>query len=1405
MALMDNPNNTNINMLNLPKSMLNVFQHYLDSHPDAAPSETNSGLRNALNFEFDSGKRMWYPKKSQGTNYDIEIGNMVNVFALEYLKKKYPSMFHDSDGQPLYSVIRNEPQVPPIFSKVVGNTAVTTTGRADLLLGHYERGGKVKVDKMFDFKSTVYTGADYKGIIPFVNKKIEHYRQNDWSKLYKGAAQGHGATDIGLFVWKKFNGKTEEENKRFIRDRLAGIIARGAASGAVGSDVLYNLGYSTESIQNRDTGMGLDLSSIDPTNFTLSDNDFKEIETLLAHPVELFETEAFDMNKYNEFVEKIVPFIEKDKFVSGYLQDKSTRGVVSGYDTLRENEFIKDMDGLGTHLDNSIPLKMLDTNAKYDWERIYAPGLGTDVFGAYSDLVKESDIRREYKHGTIEADYAYKYAKALELANKTTYSDGTKRPAGGGGGVSTKKPSSIAKTPRGGLDITNPFQDANDGFNSLTVRNIEQALLASTYTDMVKSGLGDLDEAQAIYNALQYHRGSEKGFLGSNSALAKVFGRSDGSDLQIGRDVITPLQELYGIGVQKGGVGAFGGGALGKLLEGVTDVKDKKDLVSQYYNSQQATHELKNIGDKELVEAKEHLDLLRTKNKNEAETLKHDHIMEALDKRKENLTLEHLQMMERAQFRWEYSDHIRETENAEWDRRHTIKQADRFYQQNSQFYDWTRWNSARQQGLGEIQAAANWVPGSNIFNRFSTAVYQMADASTSKKKGIWDAVGAAAGAAGMFGLFSGNPFLAIGGGLVNAASNIIGSLGEGDIKSKYTTIASKFNMWGTLFEAVKGIGGLVTKAIQVPLKLLEAALKAGAVAIGAVLGTLVSGFNQMNKLGNPLSTLTGGSSYYQYQKSLSADRLSGMQQGSYSGLAQSMSMASHNLMLGQYDEQQLIAAVQAGGLDYMYFNRGQNTYETTGAFIEKQASEILGMDTASAGARMNQLYTMSPALAQNVQTYMNYLKNPNAAARAGVKTGMGFNEFSDMNSWFKSDKWKISDEDREVYRYQSARVGHMGDRFDIVKMRVASALFDKFGDKVLAWAEKLAVAIESFSTGDMDFSGIWNTLREGLSKVAGFIKEVFGPPIRNAFIDMSVGVLEGIKNMIPHLYTLTSTLLSEGIGLIVQLGKALNETIGNVVMNLMDTEIDFKKMFAAFATGDWDGVFTSRSDKYIKTLDKHGGLAENANSRGSDLVNLYRSGYDKISIMHNAQYAAELLHKMTGDEFALYDITKKIGDGTAKRSDYDMFQLATEFEYLAGLSNDGGTFATTINMLSKLKGYDYSNQVYKLYAGSNVNDALDFIATTLQNAVTSEEAQILGVEIPQRAITGLQNKLIEFKITVDSNGNEILSTVKQAGTSLVDVVLDTTRHIGTLSAEFINVLGEGIKRSTEINASAAIH
>lgn len=742
---------------------------------------------------------------------------------------------------------------------------------------------------------------------------------------------------------------------------------------------------------------------------------------------------------------------------------------------------------------------------------------------------------------------------------------------------------------------------------------------------------------------------------------------------------------------------------------------------------------------------------------------------------------------------------------------------------SAQPYDWTRWYKARGEAWGNIQQGASWLPGfiTGPGSRFGTAMMQAYGARVSSMKGPYDAfmngampIGAALGSLIPGGTLIGG---AMGGG-VSAISQIIGNIGEGRIRAQGLGISSQLNMWGGVADIASSVVGTSLKALLLPLDLFGKALK---IAVPSLLGfgaalasTMASGFSKMNALGNPLTSLTGGSTYADFQRSQFADIMSGMGSGSTSSAVQKMASMRQGMMLGRLDTNQMVSAAMLGEFGTFYNMNAGEGYADYNGMITRFARKMHGQTGSEQARNMFYLQDIDPTMASHVQTLLQKYA-------VSKDTSMTWEQYTTPRVFRDISKERVKFRE-ENFDYQGMKAA-----FDIDKIRIASRLWNAFGENVLAWTEELYNMIGSGAS----FKDIAQYIGSGFRSIWD---ATVGPMLKDGFKDFVQFLRTGLSSLVKALPDLAAAIkpafmhiADTGFDVIWSLGETIWNTIRGVIVDLGSIRIDPKNI-GKFLSGEGTlaDVFkltsapaaeTQASQQYVKNATgamrgsfyddrdkKRTFYSMNANKPGyyGWFVNTNEAGGAYLESLKGL-YDWENQTSFKGLNPRQMDRVQEILEINRRSAIANKFSPAQAFRSLEqGLSEAGfSKLAGSIGAFVDSKGYDPLRKTWDAVVGSreetraNMHKGID--------ALFSDRA----VAAAGAGLSTIGNAALNLTVTLVDDSGHVLATIIDKVDQGTSKAIDATANLLNRARDNLNNLeiDRAQARLLRIRAAGAVH
>jgi hypothetical protein len=434
----------------------------------------------------------------------------------------------------------------------------------------------------------------------------------------------------------------------------------------------------------------------------------------------------------------------------------------------------------------------------------------------------------------------------------------------------------------------------------------------------------------------------------------------------------------------------------------------------------------------------------------------------------------------------------------------------------------------------------------------------------------WGCIGAGTG--GLVGGVPGAAFLGglgalVGGGVtggIAAFTQYKGNRLEGAMKAVGGDFASRMNMLGGVASPLISVGlmgfNLSLKIVGLSLQVLGGIVKtlAGVFTsvIAGMVGLVRGGWDKMNSLGTPLSTLTrtyGKEAYSYYQQSIMADAYIGAARGTVnSGIENFASITQGFYGMGRFNKDQLINSVMVGQFGNMYGTSEDDAYTRYDTMIE---SLVERMRNASPSQRQRDMYYVTGldsdgTIAKIVQSTLD---NRSRITKTGVlESAMtpALIKEADENGWWssKAPTWRqlqdprsyaapmhtITDARRDEYRKDQFSFKAFTESIDLYKIEIAGKLWNAFGTQVMNW-----------------INGFMRTLATGSIKdVVSYLLEGFTDAWQVVVGPLAIDVLGGISKIISKAITVMATLAHSMVGIVSPIIKTVMQEIGWGLLNV---------------------------------------------------------------------------------------------------------------------------------------------------------------------------------------------------------------------------------------------------------------
>lgn len=436
-------------------------------------------------------------------------------------------------------------------------------------------------------------------------------------------------------------------------------------------------------------------------------------------------------------------------------------------------------------------------------------------------------------------------------------------------------------------------------------------------------------------------------------------------------------------------------------------------------------------------------------------------------------------------------------------------------------YNFERLEQVFRGEVNGIRSASKGLVSDAIYSPFSRLVDASMNSLTSQNAGL--KFGVRAGTA------IGSGLIGVGGAMAASGVGTVPGLilmGVGGLASIVSQIYGNYRekqitQWGEDIQNNLNSIGMMKEFILMPFRLLASAVRnliKGFGMLSSVIrgfaNLMTSGLGSMTQMGNPLTGMTGVG-YGDYMGSISIDHASLLGRGTVNGMYEDIAQQRMKLYTtGQLDTNRLVASSMLGVFNPIY-----------GSTMNEEDSLT---------AAMNHLreITKTESDIQRKQTYvLANMINPNMGALLQTIDTLGIDNFADMKH--PVGMWGYGegalDKARQGWQRAQWEYGYAGEQLNISKMNIGVRLWDAFGKPVYNTINKLAYSISNmdWKSAGTQIKELWEIVKEGASSLWDAVKEAFGMDknitlsaylkgtVKNAFIDLGIGILEAIKEWYP--------------------------------------------------------------------------------------------------------------------------------------------------------------------------------------------------------------------------------------------------------------------------------------------------
>jgi len=572
-------------------------------------------------------------------------------------------------------------------------------------------------------------------------------------------------------------------------------------------------------------------------------------------------------------------------------------------------------------------------------------------------------------------------------------------------------------------------------------------------------------------------------------------------------------------------------------------------------------------------------------------------------------------------------DNANALRNLKQERKAAMQVMGKFGDTHGEWYDWTRWHSARTSQWSGIQAAGagilpKWIErpirhlgdayitgqwGQNwklmgAQRAFQQGVMPIAAGLTNAGMGMsmgrmMGGFGASVAGGTMMGSMAGPWGMIIGGalGAVQGITQIIGNIGEARIQQRGFDIQSKLHLVNAGIGLFKDIHGMIHRIIMTPLKLLGNVIKWSipifvglAETIRQLIGSNIRKTESL--IGRPnlayttdMTTATGrNKGWRDYIWSRGADLRTGLSDGTTQSLMEDMVRRQHSLLLGAMPLQQtgLVSAALLGNIND-FFGSWQ-VGDKDGAW--QHFNSMISSLTAG-GPNSRTLNMIREAFGPEIETMVSTVwdaqaRNPKITnvqdlldnAGAGSRIGQALNKWAEMLG------------DINQYRDTSTEYGIINNIRQYQQMRIANSAWNAVGRSMEIWWIKFLERLEN-----KDFKGAGRQILGGAAEVFSFVKDIVGGTVSTLITEL-IGVPDGeggmrmptlregwdtikgkLLTVIPAIVDLYVsawiTIADAGYRIIRRLADTIWNSFYSIIDQFNDLKFDWRKILTGDITG----------------------------------------------------------------------------------------------------------------------------------------------------------------------------------------------------------------------------------------------
>lgn len=469
------------------------------------------------------------------------------------------------------------------------------------------------------------------------------------------------------------------------------------------------------------------------------------------------------------------------------------------------------------------------------------------------------------------------------------------------------------------------------------------------------------------------------------------------------------------------------------------------------------------------------------------------------------------------------------------------------------YYHFEQWRASANQQADSVYGAASYFvpkPFKEASSRFYSAIKQHANS-------VWDRQAATIGAVGR-GIKLGSTII---GGIVGSAAGPVGTAagtavgrGAGELLAQGTQLVGnygnrKIRQWGEEAASRINLWAGVAELYIAPARIVASAFKALARTSWRLGGSFLRVIDSFNKLGLPLTNLTGVS-YGQLQRSYIGDRMIGANNGTINNAYNSMANAQMELYgMGQLNQDRVIAAAMTGTFGTVY-GYGGDTQEQYAQTVNTIYNQMRGASPQS----KQRLMMLAGKIDSTLPATLQQMENLGISDYRSIQNGSWLAS-RNVRLYTAADNERGISSDAQRARYSRANMewGGLLTSFTETRNQFAVRIWESFGKNIMSG---LNDAFHKIAMGD------WRGALKDIKKTASafwdsLTKEIFGES--KSLRDVGNIFGEKLKNIIMKLLPIATTAMNAYID-IVTLGL---QKIAPIIMDFIDevgTRLSYTKV-----------------------------------------------------------------------------------------------------------------------------------------------------------------------------------------------------------------------------------------------------